>query len=512
MATSNNWKAILVRRCTAAITIHHFYFVSTDEASLRSILSLFRWHVINQREESAVNKPHYLRLINRIFFERCVLLSIFACQEIENMFIHEIENWTSFKWNVNQLSDLTAKTNRAVGFLAGRLSTIGFNSQMHATVEAVTHDVVSSSEIEGISLNTAEVRSSVARKLGVTVPDMKEPTHYVDGIVEMMLDAVMNYNTPLTHERLFGWHAALFPSGKSGYSDITVGSYRKEAMEVVSGMFGRERIHYRAPEPERVYGEMDNFLHWFNDKNITPSFIKSAIAHLWFVCIHPFDDGNGRIARAVSDMVLSQVDCSKLRFFSMSMQINREKKEYYRILERTQRGDTDITEWLEWYLHCLGQAVEESNTLLSGILNKATFWRTHSETALTERQKNTLNIYLDGYEGKLTAKNWSKLAKVSLDTAGRDLKSLTAKGVVSPVQGRVRDVSYTLNYIRPHYRTRDFTDSALIRQKEGSYISTLFKGHKRMEERISGMDEVRFEQGELSLDDLIYKYFAYLME
>ena len=233
------------------------------------------------------------------------------------MFIHEIENWSSFRWNAERLSDAIALTNRAIGYLVGRLSTIGFDSQMIATVEAVTHDVVASSEIEGVTLNTAEVRSSVARKLGVTVPDVKEPTHYIDGMVEMMLDAIMNYETPLTHDRLFGWHSALFPTGKSGFSDILVGSYRTEAMEVVSGTFGRERIHYRAPGPERVYDEMDKFLLWFNAPNIAPSLLKSAIAHFWFVCIHPFDDGNGRIARAISDMVLSQTDRSKLRFFSM---------------------------------------------------------------------------------------------------------------------------------------------------------------------------------------------------
>lgn len=428
------------------------------------------------------------------------------------MFIHEIENWTSFHWDAVRLSEIIGRASKAIGFLTGRLSTVGFDNQMIATVEAVTHDVVSSSEIEGIALNTAEVRSSVARKLGVIIPNTKEPTHYIDGIVEMMLDAVMNYDVPLTHQRLFGWHAALFPFGKSGYSDIMVGEYRKEAMEVVSGTFGRERIHYRAPEPERVMKEMNHFLAWINDKNSTPSLIKSAIAHLWFICIHPFDDGNGRMARAISDMILSQVDCSKLRFFSMSMQISREKKEYYRILERTQRGSTDITEWLEWYLSCLERAAMESNAMLSGILNKAIFWKTHSEVTITERQKAILNIYLDGYEGKLTAKNWSKLAEISLDTACRDLKSLVSKGILSPVQGRVRDVSYTLNYVQPDSRTLDFTNSALVERNGESFISTLYKGQKKMEERISALDKTRFDQGEMSVNDLVYKYFAYYTE
>ena len=427
------------------------------------------------------------------------------------MFIHEIENWSSFRWNAERLSDAIALTNRAIGYLVGRLSTIGFDSQMIATVEAVTHDVVASSEIEGVTLNTAEVRSSVARKLGVTVPDVKEPTHYIDGMVEMMLDAIMNYETPLTHDRLFGWHSALFPTGKSGFSDILVGSYRTEAMEVVSGTFGRERIHYRAPGPERVYDEMDKFLLWFNAPIIAPALLKSAIAHFWFVCIHPFDDGNGRIARAISDMVLSQTDRSKLRFFSMSMQINKEKKAYYRMLEKALRGYGDISGWLVWCRACLKRAIVESNGLVGGILNKAIFWKTHSGGIITERQRMILNIYLNGYEGKLTAKNWSKLAEVSLDTATRDVKDLVAKGILSPIQGRVRDVSYTLNYVESDTRVADFTDSVLINRDGNDYISSMYKKQKTVEERISPLDKMRFEQKEMSIDDLVYKYFAYLI-
>ncbi len=428
------------------------------------------------------------------------------------MFIHEVENWTSFRWDTNKLSDTIARVSKAIGFLAGRLSTIGFNNQMFATVESVTQDIVSSSEIEGVTLNTAEVRSSIARKLGVTISETKEPTHYIDGVVEMMLDAIMNYATPLTHERLFGWHTALFPMGKSGFQDIEVGKYRTGSMEVVSEMYGRERIHYRAPEAELVFKEMETFLSWFNDKTITPSLIKSAIAHLWFVSIHPFDDGNGRIARAISDMVLSQVDRSKFRYFSISMQINREKKTYYNVLEHTQRGNGDITEWLEWYLCCLERAVIESDSLLSGVLNKAIFWKNHSGTAITERQRTILNIYLNGYEGKLTSKNWSKLAKVSLDTANRDIKDLVAKNILIPVQGRVRDISYSLNYVPSDTKNRNFTNTVLSKHDEKDYISTTYKGQKTIEERISPIDRQRFEQNEISMDDLIYKYFAYLME
>lgn len=428
------------------------------------------------------------------------------------MFIHEIDNWTSFKWDAGQLAYNLEKTGKSIGFLFGRLSTIGFDQQLFATVESVTHEVVASSEIEGVILNTEEVRSSVARKLGVMVPNIKEPTHYIDGVVEMMLDAVMNYDTPLTSERLFGWHSALFPNGRSGVMPIVVGAYRTASMEVISGMFGRERVHYRAPEAERLAGEMEHFLKWFNNPDVAPSLIKSAIAHFWFVCIHPFDDGNGRIARAISDMVLSQIDRSKLRFFSMSMQINHDKKEYYRILEQTQRGTTDITAWLKWYLNCLDSAVNESNTMLSGILNKAVFWRTHADVSISERQRSLLNRFLDGYEGKLTAKNWSRLAEVSLDTAGRDIKDLVAKGVLKSVQGRVRDVSYTLNYSKSGMKYIDFKDSVVLTREDGDYIITTYKGEKHLEEKISQLDKVRFSQGEIETDDLVYKYFAYLME
>ncbi|WP_455667018.1 Fic family protein [Phocaeicola sp.] len=428
------------------------------------------------------------------------------------MFIHETDNWPYFRWDNDKITDLLARTNKAIGFLAGRLSAIGFDHQMAATVEAVTHDVVSSSEIEGVTLNTSEVRSSVARRLGVTVPETKEPTHYVDGVVEMMLDATQNYSVPLTAERLFGWHTALFPFGKSGSSTISVGAYRMGGMEVISGMFGRERIHYRAPEADRVSEEMDAFLLWFNDAECAPSLLKSAIAHLRFVSIHPFDDGNGRIGRAISDMVLSQADQSKLRYFSMSMQISREKKEYYRILESTQRGDGDITAWLVWYLECLGRAVEASESMLSGVLNKAMFWKTFSAITVTGRQREVLNTYLDGYEGKLTAKNWAKLAGVSLDTAGRDIRDLVSKGMLSQVQGRVRDVSYTINYVAEDAFLRHFSSPEIVQRDGKDYITAFYKDTKKVEERMSDIDRLRLKQKELSLNDLLYKYFAYLTD
>lgn len=428
------------------------------------------------------------------------------------MFIHESEHWPLFRWDAGSLTDLIASVSKSIGYLSGKLSIIGFHEQLTATVEAVTHDIIASSEIEGVILNTEEVRSSVARKLGVTVADIKEPTHDVEGMVEMMLDAVMNYDIPLTLERISGWHSALFPRGKSGGASITVGAYRTGGMQVVSGMFGRERMHYRAPEADRLPEEMESFFQWFNDRGVVPSLIKSAIAHFWFVTIHPFDDGNGRIARAISDMVLSQTDQSKLRFYSMSMQISREKKEYYRILERTQRGSGEITEWLKWYLSCLGRAVGNAHVLLSEVLSKAIFWKNHSGTILSVRQKTLLNIYLDGYSGKLTVKNWSKLAKVSLDTAARDIKDLVAKKMLLPVQGKVRDVSYKLNFNGNESGLTDFTDVAVVHREEGDYIAAIYKQQYSCEEKLSDRDFARYEQQEITLDDLVYKYFVYLLE
>lgn len=426
------------------------------------------------------------------------------------MFIHEKSDWNTFIWDQDRITGILSRTNKAVGFLAGRLSMLGFDNQLAATVESVTHDIVSSSEIEGIALNTSEVRSSVARKLGVVVPQTKEPTHYIDGIVEMMLDATQNYATLLTHERLYGWHAALFPFGKSGSSAIRVGAYRTTGMEVVSGMFGRERIHYRAPEPERVEREMNAFLAWFNDPDQTPSLLKSAIAHLWFVSIHPFDDGNGRIGRAISDMVLSQADHSRLRYFSMSMQISREKKEYYRVLESTQRGDGDITAWLEWYLACLERAVEASETMLSGVLNKAMFWKTFASEPVTARQREILNVYLDGHDSKLTVKNWAKLAHISPDTAGRDIKDLVRRGMLTPTPGKTRDVSYSINYLSGDAFARNFTDVTIKRRDGHMYLSAQYKETRKVEERISDIDRLRLEHEEITAENLLYKYFAYL--
>ncbi len=426
------------------------------------------------------------------------------------MFIHERDHWTNFTWDKERIAQQESKVNHRIGYLLGRLSTIGFNEQLLATVESITSDVVASSEIEGVSLNSAEVRSSVARKLGVDIKSSKDATHNVDGIVEMMLDATQNYQNDMSDARLFNWHAALFPHGKSGVSNIAEGQYRTEEMEVLSGMFGREKLHYRAPKANVVNEEMHQFLTWFNNKWTSSHLIKSAIAHFWFVSIHPFDDGNGRIARAISDLLLARAEGSKLRFYSISTQICSEKKEYYRVLERTQRGEGDITEWLSWFLSCLYNAVIQAETMLSAILNKAMFWKTFANIVISSRQRDVLNIYLDGCEAKLTAKNWAKQGKVSTDTANRDIKNLVNKGVLTADKGRVRDVAYSINYIVEDDFIPHFTNVKVYKTENNCYISAQYNTIKEVTEQISAIDHYRLEQGEVTKEKLLYKYFAYL--
>ena len=361
------------------------------------------------------------------------------------MYIYEDPRWPSFTWNKDVVNMKLHQVNKKAGYLMGRLSMIGFDAQMSAVVEAVSHDIISSSEIEGVKLNTEQVRSSVARRLGVQLLNATTSSHYIDGIVEMALDATTNYAAPLTNERLFGGHNCLFPTGWSGPIQIDVAKYRTGEMKVVSGMFGREKIHYIAPSADRMDEEMKIFLEWFNNAATESDYVKSAIAHLWFVCIHPFDDGNGRIGRAIADMALSQTENSGMRFFCVSRQISNDKKQYYDILEKTQKGGCDITDWILWYLDCLLRSIEHSDELLSKVMNKAIFWQSHASVTLSERQKDVLNLYLDGYPGKLTAKNWAKRSKVSLDTAARDIKDLVEKKILIPQQGRVRDVHYGIS-------------------------------------------------------------------
>ena len=318
-------------------------------------------------------------------------------------------------------SNKLINVNKAAGFLAGRLSAIGFDAQMSAAVETLTHDILASSEIEGVVLNSDQVRSSVARRMGVHIVGDVEPSHYIEGVVEMMMDATGKYDQPLTDERLFGWHNCLFPTGRSGMEVINVGKYRIDPME------------------------MKQFIDWFNADSTPKDYVKAAVAHFWFVSIHPFDDSNGRISRAIADMALSQADDSTLRFFSISRQINKDKRKYNAILERCQKGGCDITLWIDWYLDCMSRAIESAGEMLSSILDKPIFWQTHSQVVVSDRQKSALNIYLDGYSGKLTVKNWAKQVKVSDDTAARDVKDLVGKGILVPQPGRVRDVSYGIS-------------------------------------------------------------------
>ena len=331
------------------------------------------------------------------------------------MYIHQSDNWPHFTWDNAKITEKLLAVNKAAGYLSGRLSAIGFDAKQKAVVETITHDIVSSSEIEGVLLNTDQVRSSVARKLGVTITNETDSSRYIDGIVEMMMDATSNFKAPLTDDRLFGWHNCLFPNGRSGMITIDVAKYRSAEMKVVSGIFGREIVHYEAPGPEKVPGEMALFLNWFNSSDTPTNYVKSAIAHLWFVCIHPFDDGNGRIGRAIADMALSQADGNPMRFFSMSRQINKDKKSYYDVLEHSQKNGCDITLWLDWYLDCMLRAIADSDDMLSAVLNKAVIWQTHAQAIISDRQRDVLNIYLDGYPGKLTTKNWAKHSKVSQD-------------------------------------------------------------------------------------------------
>ena len=357
-------------------------------------------------------------------------------------YIYQNEGWPSFTWDKDLISAKLVKVNKAAGILEGRLMAIGFDAQQQAVVETLTHDIVASSEIENVVLNSDQVRSSVARRMGVRVTNEVEPSHYVEGVVEMMLDAVTGYDRPLTDERLFGWHNCLFPTGRSGMEVINVGRYRVDAMNVESGALGRAKIHYHAPEADQVAAEMSRFLSWFNAADTARDYVKSAVAHFWFVSIHPFDDGNGRISRAIADMALSQADNSTMRYFSMSRQINKEKRHYNKILEYRQKGGLDITEWIAWYLDCMMRAIKESELMLTSILNKAVFWQQHAAVVMTDRQKSTLNVWLDGYIGKLTVKNWAKQSGASVDTAARDIKDLVDKGVLTDPSTKLRNISY----------------------------------------------------------------------
>ena len=392
------------------------------------------------------------------------------------------------------------------GLLYGRLSSLGFDSKLRAMAENLTYDVVYSSEIEGIRLNVDQVRSSIARKLGIENVEYTAPSHYVDSVVGVMLEAVQNYNQPLSKEKL----CACFPSGYSEGSQIEIGQYRTNEEHIVSGMFGREKIHYIAPSPDRVEEEMQKFLNWFDGEEPVNSVIRSAVAHFWFVSIHPFEDGNGRLARILSDMLLARGEKSEFRFYNVSSQINKDKNHYYDILERMQHGDGDITEWLVWYMQKLVDALDEADTIVTTILNKSFFWQKASAVPMTERQTQMLNLFLDGYEAKITSKTWATLAKCSKDTAIRDIQDLVEKNIlIEDIPGAKRP-SYSIVYDAEDL-TQFFTEVSITEENGIPYLKAIFKGKKPVSERLLKLDAERFLKGEVPLANLLSKYCTYMV-
>ena len=425
------------------------------------------------------------------------------------MYIHERDNWTAFRWDATGLTALLEEVNRKQGLLYGRLASLGFDSKLKAMAENLTYDVVYSSEIEGIRLNVDEVRSSIARKLGIENIKQTAPSHYIDSVVAVMLDAVSHYDQLLTKEKICAWQVAFFPTGFSEGSQIEVGQYRTNEEHIVSGMFGREKIHYVAPSPGRVDEEMAHFLDWFNNHDNINSVIRSAIAHFWFVSIHPFEDGNGRLARILSDMLLARADKSEFRFYNISSQINKDKKRYYDILEKAQHGDGDITEWICWYANTLSLALDEAENIVSTILNKSFFWQKASSIPLSQRQTDMLNLFLDGYEAKITSKTWASLAKCSKDTAIRDIQDLVDKEILREDIPGAKRPSYSIIY-DPEDITSFFSEVTIEQQNGNQYIKGLYKGKQQVCERILPIDAERYEKGELPLENLLAKYCSYL--
>jgi len=362
-------------------------------------------------------------------------------------FIHQSDNWPNFSWKLEEFINLLSEVRNLQGRIMGRMESLGFDLRNEATLETLTLDVLKSTEIEGEYLNPDQVRSSIARRLGLEIAGSVESDRNVDGVVEMMLDATQNCFNPLTAERLFDWHAALFPTGRSGMYKITVANWRSDStgpMQVVSGAMGKEKVHFQAPDSSLVESEMSRFLDWFNKSSELDLVLKASVAHLWFVTIHPFDDGNGRITRALTDMLLAQSDRSSQRFYSMSAQIRLERKQYYEILEKTQKGNLDITDWIKWFLNCLLNALKSTDTILNRVLFKADFWTRHAKTIMNERQKKLLNKILDGFEGKLTSSKWAKIAKCSKDTAIRDINDLINKNILKKDEAGGRSTNYEL--------------------------------------------------------------------
>lgn len=368
-------------------------------------------------------------------------------QSGEKLYLWQADDWPVWHYDLTALASPLSEVSRAQGLLLGRLADVGMALRDQASLAALTEDVIKTSEIEGETLKVESVRSSIARRLGVDIGALAPVDRHVEGVVEMILDATARCDAPLTAERLFGWHAALFPTGYSGLSRIRVGEWRDDAsgpMQVVSGPLHRQRVHYEAPPAARLPAEIKRFLEWANGNPDDPALIKAGLAHVWFVTLHPFDDGNGRIARAVGDLFLARADGSPQRFYSLSAQIQRERRDYYAVLERTQKGTLDVTEWLAWFLATLQRSLDSAQHTLDAVLRKARLWQRWSATPMNERQIKLLNRLLDGFEGKLTSSKWAAIAKCSPDTALRDITELIARGILRKAPGGGRSTAYEL--------------------------------------------------------------------
>lgn len=366
-------------------------------------------------------------------------------------YLYQLNGWPNFTWDNDALITLLAEVRHLQGRMIGKMESLGFELRSEAVLKTLTLDVLKSTEIEGQILNPEQVRSSIARKLGMEISGLVSSDRNVDGVVDMTLDATQHYENPLTVDRLFGWHSALFPTGRSGLYKIIVGNWRDDStgpMQVISGAMGKEKIYYQAPAATVIEREMESFITWYNNKSQQDLIIKAGIAHLWYITIHPFEDGNGRIARAITDMLLAKSEGITQRFYSMSAQIRLERQKYYEILEKSQKGTLDVTEWLVWFLNCLKEALNSSGQILSRILYKHKFWNKYATQVLNNRQVLLINKLLDGFSGKLTTSKWAKIAKCSTDSALRDIQDLRQKQILRKDVSGGRSTNYELIEIR----------------------------------------------------------------
>lgn len=427
------------------------------------------------------------------------------------MYIHEREHWTDFRWDSGRVAAVVEEVGRRQGLLIGRLRDVGFDERLRAVAENMVEDVASSSEIEGIRLNTDELRSSIAHRLGLEQVRYTAPSHYIDSVVGVMLAAVGDPWQELTDERLCAWQSAFFPFGVSEGSRIEVGRYRTHAEHIVSGVLGRERVHYVAPAPERVGEEMSRFLRWFNARGEDASVVRSAVAHLWFVAIHPFEDGNGRLARILSDMLLARADGSEGRLYNVAAQINKHKRQYYDILERTTTGDGDLTEWILWHARMLLAALADAEAMVSVVLSKSFFWRRVAAVPLSERQATVLNLFLDGYEAKITTKTWARLARCSKDTALRDIQQLAARGILREDVPGAKRPSYSIVYTDADLVPL-FSDVRVVSEGNEYFLTAVCRGVRPVRERVSELDAERYAAGDLPLASLLGKYASFIAQ